>query len=195
MDPVLVCDYSHLCTVLLEDQRGRWNQEYFSIHWCRDDDFTVRARPQGFVIVVDGEDRHGGAGTHVEPLGDRQKLAGEMAIGQLRNGHIGGQARIEKRPKRLGDTDEEAHHAHVGDGKEVADRAGSTDRAFLIDVVADVDVANGHHSVIGRNDRFESNQGLVVSDVLFRRFDLRRLCFRLGDFHRDRLFGHCLVRA
>ena len=79
--------------------------------------------------------------------------------------------------------------------KRLLTAAGSADLAFLIDVVTDVDVADGHHAVIGRDDRFEPNQCLEVPDVLLRGLDLRRFGFRLGYLHRDRLLGDRMVFA
>ena len=142
-------------------------------------DLGVGAGPEGPVLVVDREDGDRGARAHIESTGDGQEFAGEMTIGQLRHRHVGRQARLEKGPERLRHGDKEAQHTDVGHRKEVADRTGTADRAFLIDVVTDVDVAHGHHAVIGRDDGFEPNQRLEVLDVLLRCLDLRRFGFRV----------------
>ena len=81
-----------------------------------------------------------------------------MTIGQLRHRHVGRQAWLEEGAERLRHGDKEAQHTDVGHRKEVADRIGGAEIAFLIDVVTDVDVAVGHHAVIGRDDGFEPNQ-------------------------------------
>ena len=110
--------------------------------------------------------------------------------------HVGRQAWLEKGPERLRHADEEAHLTDVGHGKEVLDCASVTFRATVfIDVVPDVDVAHSHHTVIGRDDRFELDQRLEVLDVLLRCVDSRRLGFRLLNLHRDRLFRDRLVLA
>ncbi len=130
---------------------------YLPIDWRREHDLGIRAWPEGPVLVVDREDGDRGAGAHIESTRDSQEFSDEMTIGQLRHRDVGRQARLEEGPERLRYGDKEAQHTDISHRKEVADRTGTADRAFLIDVVTDVDVAHGHHTVIGRDDGFEPN--------------------------------------
>src|ERR1043165_3531659 len=197
MHVVVLTHQGYLRAVLLEDQRSGWYSEDLPIDRSCETDCGVGAGTQRPVLVVNLVDRDGRTRADVEPTSDGQKLSGEMTIGELWHRHVGRQAWLEKGPERLRHADEEAQLSDLGHGKEVPDSARITlSRArFFIDVVPNVDVANGHHAIKGCDDRLEPDQCLEVLDILLRGADSRRLGFRLLDLYRDRLFRDRLVLA
>src|SRR4029077_10852590 len=197
MHAVVLTHQGYLRAVLLEDHRSGWNSENVPVDRSRETDCRVGAGPKRLILVVNLEDRDGRTRAYVEPTSDGQKFAGEMTIGELWHRHVGRQAWLEKGPESLRHADEEAQPTDLGHGEEVPDcaRATFSRASFFIDVVPNVDVAPGHHTVKGCDDRLEPDQRLEVLDVLLRGVDSRRLGFRVLNLYRDRLFRDRLVQA
>src|SRR4026208_102857 len=197
MYAVVLTPQDYLRALLLEDQRSSWNGENVPFDRSRETDCGVGAGPKRPVLIVNLEDRDSRPCADVESASDGQKLTGEMTIGQLRHRHVGRQAWLEKWPERLRHADEEAQSTDIGHGKEIPDGASANfSRArFFIDVVPDVDIARGHHTVKRRGDHLESDQSLEVLDILLRSVDSRQLGFRLLDLYRDRLFRDRMILA
>src|SRR4029077_12136014 len=168
MHAVVLTHQTYLRAVLLEDHRSGWYSENLPIDRSRETDCRVGAGPKRLILVVNLEDRDGRTRADVEPTSDGQKFAGEMTIGELWHRHVGRQAWLEKGPERLRHADEEAQPTDLGHGKEVPDcaRATFSRASFFIDVVPNVDVAHGHHTVKGCDDRLEPDQRPEVLDVL-----------------------------
>ena len=116
----------------------------------------------------------------------------EVPVRELRHGDVGRQPLVEVGPERLRHGHEEAHPVDVGDREEVRAEAARRPRpqvAFLVHVVADVDVTGGDHAVEGRDDGAEAQERLEVPDVLLGGLVLGLGDPRLGLLDRDLLLG------